>query len=42
VVLTSREDIIGREAHGKGLMGMSLRYLYEMHNAAEHSMISST
>src|SRR5256885_1116000 len=36
VVLTSREHVIGLEARDKGLMGMLLRYPYEVRDAAEY------
>ena len=36
VVLTSREHVIGLEARDKGLMGMLLRYPYEVRNCAEY------
>jgi DNA end-binding protein Ku len=36
VVLTNREHIISLEARGKGLMGMLLRYPYEVRNSAEY------
>ena len=36
VVLTNREHIISLEARDKGLMGMLLRYPYEVRSAAEH------
>jgi DNA end-binding protein Ku len=36
VVLTSREHVIGLEARDKGLMGMLLRYPYEVRNYAEY------
>ena len=36
VVLTSREHVIGLEARDKGLMGMLLRYPYEVRNSAEY------
>src|SRR5664280_1291070 len=36
VVLTSREHIIALEARDKGLMGMLLRYPYEVRDAAEY------
>jgi DNA end-binding protein Ku len=42
VVLTSREHIIGLEPLGKGLMGMLLRYPYEVRNGTSTSMISKT
>jgi DNA end-binding protein Ku len=36
VVLTSREHVITLEARDKGLMGMLLRYSYEVRNQAEY------
>jgi len=36
VVLTNREHVIALEARDKGLMGMLLRYPYEVRNAAEY------
>jgi DNA end-binding protein Ku len=36
VVLTNREHIIALEARDKGLMGMLLRYPYEVRDAAEY------
>src|SRR5690349_12339898 len=36
VVLTSREHVIALEARDKGLMGMLLRYPYEVRDQAEH------
>jgi DNA end-binding protein Ku len=36
VVLTSREHIIGLEARDKGLMGMLLRYPYEVRDSSEY------
>ena len=36
VVLTSREHVIGLEARDKGLIGMLLRYPYEVRNSAEY------
>lgn len=36
VVLTNREHIIALEARGKGLMGMLLRYPYEVRDAADY------
>ncbi|WP_342712762.1 Ku protein [Bradyrhizobium sp. B124] len=36
VVLTNREHIIALEARDKGLVGMLLRYPYEVRNAAEY------
>jgi DNA end-binding protein Ku len=36
VVLTSREHVIALEARDKGLMGMLLRYPYEVRNQAEY------
>ncbi len=36
VVLTSREHVIALEARDKGLMGMLLRYPYEVRDAAEY------
>src|SRR5215203_2708031 len=36
VVLTNREHIIALEARGKGLMGMLLRYPYEVRDAGEY------
>ena len=35
-VLTSREHVIGLEARDKGLMGMLLRYPYEVRDSAEY------
>jgi DNA end-binding protein Ku len=32
VVFTSREHIIALEARGKGLLGITLRYPYEVRN----------
>jgi DNA end-binding protein Ku len=36
VVLTNREHVISLEARDKGLMGMLLRYPYEVRNSAEY------
>src|SRR2546428_12182303 len=36
VVFTSREHIIALEARGKGLLGITLRYPYEVRNEAEY------
>jgi DNA end-binding protein Ku len=36
VVFTSREHIIALEARGKGLLGMTLRYPYEVRNEKEY------
>jgi DNA end-binding protein Ku len=36
VVFTSREHIIALEPRGKGLLGMTLRYLYEVRNEADY------
>jgi DNA end-binding protein Ku len=36
VVFTSREHIIGLEARGKGLMGITLRYPYEVRNEEDY------
>src|ERR1043166_1457821 len=36
VVLTNREHVIALEARDKGLMGMLLRYPYEVRNAADY------
>ena len=36
VVLTSREHVIGLEARDKGLMGMLLRYPYEVRDSSEY------
>jgi len=36
IVFTSREHIIALEARGKGLMGMTLRYPYEVRNEDEY------
>jgi DNA end-binding protein Ku len=36
VVLTNREHIIALEAHGKGLVGMLLRYPYEIRDENEY------
>src|SRR6202051_2144057 len=36
VVLTSREHVIALEARDKGLMGMLLRYPYEVRDSAAH------
>jgi hypothetical protein len=40
VVLTKREHIIALEARDKGLMGMLLRFPYEVREASETSTIS--
>jgi DNA end-binding protein Ku len=36
VVFTSREHIIGLEARGKGMMGITLRYPYEVRNEEDY------
>jgi DNA end-binding protein Ku len=36
VVLTNREHVIALEARDEGLMGMLLRYPYEVHAASEY------
>jgi DNA end-binding protein Ku len=36
VVFTSREHVIALEARGKGMVGMTLRYPYEVRNEAEY------
>ena len=36
VVFTSREHIIALEARGKGLMGITLRYPYEVRDEDEY------
>jgi DNA end-binding protein Ku len=36
VVFTSREHIIALEARGKGLVGVTLRYLYEVRNEKDY------
>jgi DNA end-binding protein Ku len=36
VVFTSREHIIGLEARGKGIMGMTLRYPYEVRDEKDY------
>ena len=36
VVFTSREHIIALEARGKGMLGVTLRYPYEVRNEAEY------
>jgi DNA end-binding protein Ku len=36
VVFTSREHIIGLEARGKGMMGVTLRYPYEVRNEKDY------
>ena len=36
VVFTSREHIIALEARGKGLLGITLRYPYEVRNEADY------
>jgi DNA end-binding protein Ku len=36
VVLTNREHVIALEARDKGLMGMLLRYPYEVRDASEY------
>jgi len=36
VVFTSREHVIALEARGKGMMGITLRYPYEVRNEAEY------
>ena len=40
VVFTSREHIIALEPRGKGLLGMTLRYPYEVRKEDEYSRIS--
>ena len=35
-MFTSREHVIALEARGKGLLGMTLRYPYEVRNEAEY------
>ena len=42
VVLTSREHVIGLEARDKGLMGMLLRYPYEVRDSSNISTTSRT
>lgn len=36
VVFTSREHVIGLEARGKGIMGITLRYPYEVRNEKDY------
>jgi DNA end-binding protein Ku len=36
VVFTSREHVIALEARGKGLLGITLRYPYEVRNGADY------
>jgi DNA end-binding protein Ku len=36
IVFTSREHVIGLEARGKGLLGITLRYPYEVRNEKEY------
>jgi DNA end-binding protein Ku len=36
IVFTSREHIIALEARGKGLLGVTLRYPYEVRNEADY------
>jgi DNA end-binding protein Ku len=36
VVFTSREHVIALEARGKGLLGITLRYPYEVRNEADY------
>jgi DNA end-binding protein Ku len=36
VLFTSREHIIALEARGKGLMGVTLRYPYEVRNEKDY------
>jgi DNA end-binding protein Ku len=36
VVFTSREHIIALEARGKGLLGVTLRYPYEVRSEADY------
>jgi DNA end-binding protein Ku len=36
VVFTSREHVVALEARGKGLLGITLRYPYEVRNEAEY------
>jgi Ku protein len=36
VVFTSREHVIALEARGKGMLGMTLRYPYEVRNESEY------
>jgi DNA end-binding protein Ku len=40
-VLTNREHVIALEARDKGLMGMLLRYPYEVRDAAEYFELAS-
>jgi non-homologous end joining protein Ku len=42
VVFTSREHIIALEARGKGLLGVTLRYAYEVCNEADLLRSSQT
>ena len=42
VVFTSREHIIALEARGKGLMGVTLRYPYEVRNETDYLTESKT
>ena len=36
VILTTREHVVAIEAHGKGLLGITLRYPYEIRNEADY------
>jgi DNA end-binding protein Ku len=36
VVLTTREHVIAIEAHGKGLLGITLRYPYELRKESDY------
>jgi DNA end-binding protein Ku len=36
IVFTSREHIVALEPRGKGLLGITLRYPYEVRNEAEY------
>jgi Uncharacterized conserved protein len=36
VVFTSREHVIGLEARGKGIMGITLRYPYEVRDEKDY------
>jgi hypothetical protein len=40
VVFTAREHIIAVEARGKGLLGVTLRYPYQVRNEADHFMVA--
>jgi DNA end-binding protein Ku len=42
VVFTSREHVIAQEPRGKSLLGMTLRYPYEVRKEDEYSRISQT